>query len=132
MSYAKLFSFLAIFQLSLSEFLSSVLYELPKNYGTSFNSLTSNALTHCVVELISIVDSMQCKELGKRTGRRSSPMEQTPQPKLVPGKRWGKNHGMGNTSLDGLNHLGLRDLGLNHLDCFLGAKTYPERTCSAH
>ena len=88
MSYAKLFSFLAIFQLSLSEFLSSVLYELPKNYGTSFNSLTSNALTHCVVELISIVDSMQCKELGKRTGRRSSPMEQNPQPKLVPGKSW--------------------------------------------
>ena len=33
------------------------------------------------------LDSIWHKELGRWTGRRSSPMEQTPQPKLVPGKR---------------------------------------------
>ena len=36
-----------------------------------------------------IVDSEPCKELGWRAGRRSCPMEQTSQLKLVLGKRWG-------------------------------------------
>ena len=39
--------------------------------------------------LLRKVDSIPFKELGKQTGRRSSLMEQTLQPKLVPGKRWG-------------------------------------------
>ena len=38
--------------------------------------------------LLRKVDSVRCKELVRRTSRRSSPVEQTPQPKLVPGKRW--------------------------------------------
>ena len=41
--------------------------------------------------LLRKVDSIRSKELGRRTGRGSSPMEQTPQPKLVPGKKWGKS-----------------------------------------
>ena len=41
-------------------------------------------LTHCNVALLRKVDRFRCKELGRRTGRRSSPMEQTPQPKPVP------------------------------------------------
>ena len=34
-------------------------------------------------------DSVWCKELGRRTGMRS-PMEQTPQPKLVQGRDGGR------------------------------------------
>ena len=43
----------------------------------------------CEGALLRIVDSAQRKELGRQTIRRSSPVEQTPQPKLIPGKRWG-------------------------------------------
>ena len=39
--------------------------------------------------LLRKVDSVRGKELGRQTGRRSSPMELTPQLKLVPRKRWG-------------------------------------------
>ena len=39
--------------------------------------------------LLRKVDCVLCRELGRRTGRRSSPMEQTLQPKRIPGKRWG-------------------------------------------
>ena len=39
--------------------------------------------------LLRKVDSVRCKELESWSGRRSSPMEQTPKPKLVPGNRWG-------------------------------------------
>ena len=42
-----------------------------------------------MVVLLRKVDSVQCNEQGRWTGRRSSPMEQTSQPKLVPVKRWG-------------------------------------------
>ena len=41
-----------------------------------------------MVALLRIVDSVRCKELGRQAGRRSSPMEQTLKPKLIPGKRW--------------------------------------------
>ena len=46
-------------------------------------------LTHCNVALLRKVDRFRCKELGRRTGRRSYPMEQTPQTMLVPWKWWG-------------------------------------------
>ena len=51
---------------------------------TSFRILPSNTLTHCMAALLRTVNRLWLKELGKRTGRRSSPMEQ---PKLIPGKR---------------------------------------------
>ena len=41
--------------------------------------------------LLRILDSVWCKELGRQIGRRFSPMEQTPQPKLVPWKGLEKN-----------------------------------------
>ena len=40
---------------------------------------------HCMAVLVRIVDRIQRKELGRRTSGRSSPMEQTHQPKPVPG-----------------------------------------------
>ena len=48
-----------------------------------------NTLTHCMAALLRIVDSVRRKELGRQTGRRSSPMEQTPPAQLVPGKEVG-------------------------------------------
>ena len=36
--------------------------------------------------LLRKVDSVRCKELGRRTGRRSSPMEQTPSPSWYQGR----------------------------------------------
>ena len=58
---------------------TAVLQLLPKAYFSIF----------ALAALLIKVDSLRCKELGGQTGRRSYPMEQTPQPKLVPGKRWG-------------------------------------------
>ena len=43
----------------------------------------------CEGALLRIVDSAQRMELGRQTSRRPSPVEQAPQPKLIPGKRWG-------------------------------------------
>ena len=45
---------------------------------TTFYFLPSNTLNHCVAPLLRIVDSGRHKELGRRTGRRSSLKEQTP------------------------------------------------------
>ena len=50
------------------------------------------SLTQCMVALVRIVDSVRGKKLGRRTGRRSSLMKQTPQSKLAPGKWWGTNN----------------------------------------
>ena len=43
--------------------------------------------THCMAVMLRKVDSVRCKEQGRWTGWRSSTMEQTSQPKLVPVKR---------------------------------------------
>ena len=40
----------------------------------------SLVVQHCMSALLRKVDSVWCKELGRWIGRRSSPMEQTPQP----------------------------------------------------
>ena len=65
-----------------------------EHFPTSF--LPSNALTKlCVAVLLPIESGIRGKELGGQTSRRSSLMEQTPQPKLVPGKRWGKSKRLG-------------------------------------
>ena len=52
-------------------------------------SFLLNILIDCVVAL-RIVKGAWCKEMGWETGRPSH-MEQTLQPKLVPGKSWGKS-----------------------------------------
>ena len=59
------------------------------NQVGSTTSIPSNALTHCMAAQLRKVDSKRCKELGRQTGRWSSLIEQTPKPKLVPGKRLG-------------------------------------------
>ena len=73
----------------------------------AYFQLITNSLTHSVVALLSIENGVYCKALGRRTGRRPSPMEQTPpaQPgtrgrggkKLGPGKypEWQNPHFLG-------------------------------------
>ena len=89
LSKLYLTSFLAIFPLSLPEsYPICHLLWLVENHRTSFYFLPSNTLTHCMAGLLRKMDSVQHKVLGRQTGRRYSPKEQSPQPKLVAGKRW--------------------------------------------
>ena len=46
-----------------------------RNYRASFYILPSNSITHWVAALLCMVIGAQCKELGRWTGRRSSPMQ---------------------------------------------------------
>ena len=76
LSKLYLTSFLAIFPLSLPEsYPICHLLWLVENHRTSFYFLPSNTLTNCMAAMLRTVDSVRCKELGRRTGRRSSPME---------------------------------------------------------
>ena len=43
-------------------------------------------MKYYLAELLRIVDSVRCKELGRRTGMRSSMMEQTPCPNCFQGR----------------------------------------------
>ena len=75
--YTKLLSQLYFKNLFLYTFPSVVDGDL-FNYRGYLYFRPSNTLTHCMVALLRKVDSVWCKELGRWTGRRSSPMEQTP------------------------------------------------------
>ena len=60
------------------------------NHRTSFYVLPSNTLlTHCMAALLRKVDSILSKELGRQTGRSTSPMEQTPSPSCYQGRGGG-------------------------------------------
>ena len=54
---------------------------------TYFYILPSNILTLCMAAVLTIVDSVRYKELEMPTGRKSPPIEQIPQSKLVPRKK---------------------------------------------
>ena len=78
-------------------FQSAILYDLWKlwlvktvtseNYRASFLYLPSYTLTYCMAGQLWIVNGIRHKELRRKIGGRSSPFEQTPQPKLVPRKK---------------------------------------------